>query len=378
MRLIASNLGRGAAGTLALLLAACGGQGMVQQTTLSAGGAVRGVEEVRYGEMPDGRPVHLYTLTNASGMRVGVTDYAGVITSIEVPDRNGVPANVILGFDSLGGYFRGAYVSSLIGRYGNRIQNASFTLDGQQYQLARNNGQNHIHGGPGGFHRQLWNGEPFESAEGVGVVLSYTSADGEEGYPGTLRTSVTYTLTDDNELVLDYRATTDRPTHVNLTHHAYFNLSGDHLQQVLDHELTLNASRFTPVDSTLIPTGEIASVEGTPLDFRNPTPIGARIDADHPQIRFARGYDHNFVVDGDGGSPRLAARVFEPGSGRVLEVVTTEPGIQVYTGYRQRRAIALETQHFPNSPNQPNFPSTVLRPGEEYRTTTIYRFDVRR
>ncbi len=351
---------------------------MVQQTGMSAAGSARALSTVRYGEMPDGPPVHLYTLTNARGMQVGVTDYAGVITSIVVPDRNGVPANVVLGFDSLGGYFRGAYTSSLIGRYGNRIKDASFTLDGQQYQLARNNGQNHIHGGPGGFHRQLWQAETFENAEGVGVVLSYTSADGEEGYPGTLRTSVTYTLTDDNELRLDYRATTDRPTHVNLTHHAYFNLSGDHDRQVLGHELMLNASRFTPVDSTLIPTGEIATVEGTPLDFRDATPIGARIDADHPQIRFGRGYDHNFVVDGEPGSLRLAARVYEPESGRVLEVLTTQPGIQIYTGYRQRRAIALETQHFPNSPNQPNFPSTVLRPGEEYHTTTIFRFDVRR
>ncbi len=349
---------------------------MVQQTTQAVEGAERGVETARFGEMPDGRPVHLYTLTNGSGMRVGVTDYAGVITSVEVPDRNGVPANVVLGFDSLGGYFRGAYVSSLIGRYGNRIQNASFTLDGQEYQLARNSGQNHIHGGPGGFHRQLWHSETFESAEGVGVVLSYTSPDGEEGYPGTLQTSVTYTLTDDNELVLDYLATTDRPTHVNLTHHVYFNLSGDHEREILDHELTMSASRFTVVDSTLIPTGEIASVEGTPLDFRQPTPIGARIDADHPQTRYGRGYDHNFVVDGEGDAPRLAAKVHEPGSGRVLEVLTTQPGIQVYTNFRQRRAIALETQHFPNTPNQPNFPSTVLRPGEEYRETTIFRFGV--
>jgi aldose 1-epimerase len=336
----------------------------------------RGVEQALYGSMPDGRPVHLFSLTNAVGTRVGISNYAGLITSVEVPDREGNVANVISGFDSLAEYLAGGSANAIIGRYANRIARGRVAIDGREYTLALNNGPHHIHGGPGGFQKKLWEARPFQTSRGVGVELSYISPDGEENYPGTLTTRVTYTLTDANELVLDYHATTDRPTVLNLTHHAYFNLSGDPERDILDHELMLNASTFTPADSTLIPTGEITSVEGTPFDFRRPTTIGARIDADHPQIRYGRGYDHNFVIDGDGSTPRLAARLRHPGTGRVIEVLTTEPGIQVYTGFRRRHAVALETQHFPDSPNQPNFPSTILRPGEEFRSTTIYRFAV--
>ena len=352
-----------------------------------------GVAREPFGTTHRGEAVSVYTLKNAHGIELRVLDYGGIILSLQVPDRSGRLDDVVLGFDSLGDYERGSpYFGALIGRYGNRIARGRLTLDGRTYTLATNNGPNHLHGGVRGFDKVVWTAAPFERGDSVGLVLNYTSSDGEEGYPGTLRATVTYTLTKANQLIFDYHATTDRATPVNLTQHSYFNLAGDGKGDILGHVVTLNADRFTPVDSTLIPTGEIRSVAGTPFDFRTPTAIGARIDRDDEQLRYGRGYDHNFVLNkgATGNEPTLAARVYEPTSGRVMEVATTEPGLQFYSGnfldgtlqgkrgvvYRHRYGFAMETQHFPDSPNKPAFPSTILRPGEEYRSRTIYRFGV--
>jgi aldose 1-epimerase len=354
-----------------------------------------------FGTTRGGKAVSVYTLKNARGIEVRVIDYGGIILSLRVPDRAGRFADIVLGFDSLADYERSSpYFGALIGRYGNRIAGGRFTLDGNTYTLARNNGPNHLHGGLKGFDKVVWEATPFERGgrDSVGLVLRYTSQDGEEGYPGTLRATVTYTLTNQNELIIDYEATTDRATPVNLTQHSYFNLGGDRSRDVLGHVVTLHADRFTPVDSTLIPTGEIASVRGTPFDFRMPTAIGARIAQDDAQLHRGRGYDHNFVLDKSGSAgpgpppatPALAARVEEPASGRVMEIYTTEPGLQFYSGnfldgtlrgkggavYGHRSGFAMETQHFPDSPNHPVFPSTILRPGQEYRSRTIYKFGV--
>jgi len=352
-----------------------------------------------FGMTHRGEAVSLYTLKNAHGMQAKVLDYGGIIVSLRVPDRNGRLDDVVLGFDSLGDYERGSpYFGAIIGRYGNRIARGRFTLDGRTYTLATNNGPNHLHGGVRGFDKVIWSVTPFQRSDSVGLVMNYTSPDGEEGYPGTLRATVTYTLTDKNEFIFDYQATTDRPTPVNLTQHSYFNLAGDGKGDILGHVVTLNADRFTPVDSTLIPTGEIKSVAGTPFDFRTSTAIGARIDRNDEQLRYGRGYDHNFVLNKGGrggkggieGDVTLAAHVYEPTTGRVMEISTTEPGLQFYSGnfldstlrgkqgvvYGHRSGFAMETQHFPDSPNKPAFPSTILRPGEEYRSRTIYRFGV--
>ena len=337
-----------------------------------------------------------YTLKNAHGMELRVLDYGGIIVSLAVPDRTGRVDDVVLGFDRLQAYERSSlYFGAIIGRFGNRIARGRFTLDGRTYMLATNDGPNHLHGGVKGFDKVVWKVSPFERQDSTGLVLRYTSPDGEEGYPGTLRTTVTYTLTDGNELIFDYEATSDRATPVNLTQHSYFNLAGDGRGDVLDHVLTLKAHSFTPVDSTLIPTGEIRSVAGTPFDFRAPTAIGARIGQDDEQLRYGGGYDHNFVLDKDRaeqrGAAMLAARVYEPSSGRLMEVFTTEPGVQFYSGnfldgmltgkrgtvYPRRSGFALETQHFPDSPNHPDFPSTILAPGREYRSRTLLRFGVR-
>ena len=345
-----------------------------------------------FGTTPDGKQATVYTLTNASGMEVRVTDYGGVILSISVPDREGTVEDVTLGFDELEPYTTGEspYFGALIGRYGNRIADGRFSLDGQTYTLATNNGPNSLHGGERGFDKRLWNAEPFETDSTAGLVLTRTSPDGEEGYPGALDVTVTYTLTDGDALVFDYEATTDEATPVNLTQHTYFNLAGPG-GDILGHELTLNAGAFTPVDSTLIPTGELRAVEGTPFDFRQPHPIGERIGSDDEQIRYGGGYDHNWVLDREGTDGLAeAARLYDPESGRVMEILTTEPGIQFYSGnfldgsltgkggavYDYRTGLALETQHFPDSPNQPDFPSTILRPGETYRSQTVYRFSV--
>ena len=350
------------------------------------------VNQAPFGVTPDGQQVSIYTITNDNGVEARVIDLGGIIVSLKVPDRNGDLDDVVLGFDSLEGYVEEhPYFGAIIGRYGNRIANGQFTIDGETYQLPVNNGPNSLHGGIRGFDKVVWDAEPFENERGRGLILSYTSADGEEGYPGNLQTRVTYTLTNDDELIFDYHAVTDKATPVNLTQHSYFNLAGDGSGDILDHQVMLNASRMTAVDNTLIPTGELRPVEGTPFDFREPTAIGERINADDEQLRFAGGYDHNFVIDGDeGDSLVLAARVHEPTSGRTLEVLTTEPGVQFYTGnfldgsltgkngavYEARTGFCLETQHFPDSPNQPSFPNTILRPGEEYRSTTVFRFGV--
>ena len=344
-----------------------------------------------FGTMPDGKTVELYTLTNTHGIQVRAITYGGIIVSVETPDKNGRLADITLGFDTLAGYLaKNPFFGALVGRYANRIGNAKFTLDGKEYPLAKNDGPNSLHGGLKGFDKVVWQGLSFEKGEEVGVVLKYTSADGEEGYPGTLHATVTYTLNDQNEFSIDYQATTDKATPINLTNHTYFNLTGEGSGTILGEELMLDADHFTPVDSTLIPTGKIASVKGTPLDFTKPTAIGARINDPNEQMVFGGGYDHNFVINRQGPGLALAARVYDPTSGRVLEVDTTEPGVQFYTGnfldgihgrhghiYNKRDAFCLETQHYPDSPNKSNFPSTILHPGQTYHSTTVWKFSTR-
>ena len=344
-----------------------------------------------FGRLPEGAEVDLYTLSNATGMEVRVINYGGIVTAIKVPDRSGTPADVVLGFDSLEGYVKNPpYFGAVVGRYANRIAKAQFSLDGKTYRLAATNGPNTLHGGVKGFDKAVWQAEPFDHDGQVGVALTHTSPDGEEGFPGTLSMRVTFTLSDANELSLDYSATTDKPTVLNLTHHDYFNLAGEGSGDVLAHELRINADRFTPVDATMIPTGKLADVAGTPLDFRMLTPIGAGIGSDDPQIKLGSGYDHNFVINHQGNDLALAARVEEPSTGRVLEVRTTEPGVQFYSAnfldgntgksgheYHNRGAFCLETQHYPDSPNHPEFPTTTLRPGEQFHSRTVYTFSVK-
>ena len=381
----------GTAGLLAL--AACARDDADPAAPPPPPGAAGGrVTAVPFGTTSDGEEASVYTLTNAHGMEVRVTNWGGVVLSISVPDREGTVEDVTLGFDTLAPYTTGEspYFGALVGRYGNRIADGRFSLDGQTYTLATNNGPNHLHGGERGFDKRLWTAEPFETDSTAGLVLTRTSPDGEEGYPGALDVRVTYTLTDDDALAFAYHATTDAATPVNLTQHTYFNLAGPG-GDVLGHELTLDAGAFTPVDSTLIPTGEVRPVAGTPFDFREPRAIGERIGADDEQLRYGGGYDHNWVLDRDGEAGLVrAARLYDPSSGRAMEVWTTEPGVQFYSGnfldgslagrggvvYGRRSGLALETQHFPDSPNQPAFPTTVLRPGETYRSRTVYRFSV--
>jgi aldose 1-epimerase len=343
-----------------------------------------------FGTMPDGTRVDVFTLKNGHGVEVRIITYGAAIASIKVPDRAGRFDDIVTGFDNLAGYLeRSRFFGAIAGRYANRIANARFTLDGKTYELAANNGKNHLHGGRRGFDKVVWKGTPFERDGNSGVTLSYVSPDGDEGYPGTLTATVTYTLTASDDLTLDYEATTDKATPVNLTNHSYFNLAGDGRGDILQHRLTIAADRYTPVDDTLIPTGELAPVSGTPFDFRQPTAIGARIDADAEQIRRGKGYDHNFVLNGSG--LRKAARLLDPSSGRTLDVATTEPGMQFYSGnnldgavgknghtYARRTSLCLETQHFPDSPNHATFPSTILRPGERFRSKTVFTFGVER
>ena len=352
-------------------------------------GGSASVEREPFGTMPDGTPVEMFTLKNAAGVEVRAITYGGIITSLRVPDRGGRLDDIVLGFDRLDDYLKDhPFFGAIIGRYGNRIAKGQFSLDGKTYKLATNNGPNHLHGGNKGFDKVVWKGEPIAGKNAVS--FSRTSPDGEEGYPGNLRVQVTYTLTDKNELAVDYRATTDKATIVNLTQHSYFNLAGQASGDILGHELLLNADRYTPVDETLIPTGEVAAVDGTPFDFRKPAAIGARIGQADPQLKNGLGYDHNWVLNRAGAGLQLAARVIEPKTGRTMEIRTTEPGIQFYSGnfldgkltgknkaqYTHRTGFCLETQHFPDSPNHPKFPSTTLRPGSEYRTTTVFSFGV--
>ena len=350
------------------------------------------VQKSFFGRTADGTAVDLYTLKNKNGVEAKITNYGGIVVSLTIPDRNGAFGDVVLGYDSLSSYVaNNPFFGCLVGRYGNRIAKGKFKLDGVEYKLAINNGPNHLHGGLKGFDKAVWNAEPVTEKEGAAVKLSYLSKDGEEGYPGNLAVTVVYTLTDSNALKIDYSATTDKPTPCNLTNHTYFNLSAGTTSDILGTELTVNADRMTPVDKTLIPTGELKSVEGTPFDFRKPVKIGARIDDKDEQVQFGGGYDHNFALNGEAGTLRLAAVASDSASGRVMEVFTTEPGVQFYTGnfldgsitgkngivYNKRSGFCLETQHFPDSPNNQDFPSTILKPGETYQTTTVYKFTVK-
>ena len=344
-----------------------------------------------FGTLPDCREVELYVLTNRPGMQASIATYGGIVTTLTAPDRRGHFADVVLGFDRLDPYLAGhPYIGAIVGRYANRIARGSFTLDGATYSLAINNDANHLHGGIEGFDKVLWRAHPRSTPDGPQLELSYVSADGEEGYPGRLDVTVTYTLTHDNALRIDYRAATDKPTPVNLTNHSYFNLAGQGNGSILDHRVSIEADRFTPIDAGLIPTGELRNVNDTAMDLREPITIAEKIDIDDKQLRLAGGYDHNWVLNKAEAELSIAARVSDPTTGRVMEVLTREPGVQFYTAnfldgglsgkegaaYTRRCALCLETQHFPDSPNKPDFPSTVLRPGDLYDTTTIYRFSI--
>jgi aldose 1-epimerase len=350
------------------------------------------VKKQSYGKMPDGTPVDLYLIANANGMEAHLTPYGGALVSLTAPDRHGALADVVLGMETLDGCrTQTAFFGALIGRYGNRIGGAQFPLEGKTYRLPANDGPNTLHGGPLGFDKQLWQAREVASTEGPAIEFTYVSKDGEEGFPGTLTAKVIYTLANKNELKIDYTATTDKPTVVNLTNHAYFNLKGAGEGDILGHQVTIDASRFTPVDATLIPTGELRAVKGTPFDFTKATAIGARIENDDRQIKFGKGYDHNWVLDKTGAGLTKAAEVYEPTTGRVMQVWTTEPALQFYTGnfldgtlhgkggkvYPRRGALCMETQHYPDSPNHPAFPSTELKPGATYHTTTVYSFSAR-
>jgi aldose 1-epimerase len=337
-----------------------------------------------FGKTPDGQEVELYTLSNTNGLKARITNYGAILVSLEVPDKNGKLADITLGFDTLEGYIpRHPYFGATVGRYANRIGGAKFKLNGVEYKLAANNGPNHLHGGIKGFDKVVWKVEDVTAeSETAMLKLSYLSKDGEEGYPGNLACTVTYTLTKDNELKIDYEAETDKATILNLTNHSYWNLAGQGNGDILSHELMLNADKYTPVDEGLIPTGEIKSVKESPMDFTKPMSIGSRIG------QVEGGYDHNYVLNSGGGSLTLCAKVYEPTSGRTMEIHTTEPGVQFYTGnfldgsitgksgkvYKKHYGFCLETQHFPDSPNKPSFPSVALKPGEKYTTATVHKF----
>ena len=359
-----------------------------------AAGAEHKVELSDFGKTSNGTTIYRYVLSNKKGMEAVVISYGATLVSLKVPDRTGKMADIVLGYDTVDGYEQGkSFFGGTIGRYGNRIAHGEFTLDGKAYHLPKNDGPNSLHGGTIGFNKRIWKGVDRSTADAQAVELSYTSPDGEEGYPATLKVTVTYTLpAESNELRIHYSATTDKDTVLNLTNHSYFNLTGDPSKNILDHLLLLHALKFTPIDSTLIPTGELRPVHGTPFDFTKPTAIGARINQDDEQLKFGKGYDHNWVLEkSKKAGPQLAAEVYEPTSGRVLEILTTEPGIQFYSGnfldgtakgkggvaYGHRTGFCLETQHFPDSPNHPKFPSTELKPGHTFRSTTVLRFSTR-
>jgi len=350
-------------------------------------GANAAVTKAPFGKTADGKSVEIYTLTGKNGVEAKISTFGATLVSLKEPDRNGKLANVVLGFDTVDPYVKGVpFYGATIGRYGNRIAQGKFTLDGKTYQLPTNDGPNSLHGGVKGFDKHLWKAEAVETKDGSALKLTYISADGEEGYPGQLTVHVTYTLRNDNALAIAYEAVTTKPTVVNLTNHTYFNLTGTPDKTILDHVLTIKADRITPVDKTLIPTGELKPVKGTPFDFTKPTAIGARIGADNEQLKFGKGYDHNWVLNSTG-KLATAAILEDPSTGRVLEVQTAEPGVQFYSGnfmdgkpagkgtvYKHRTGLCLETQHFPDSPNKPGFPSTVLRPGQTYHTETVLLF----
>ena len=344
-----------------------------------------------FGQDKDGIQVDIFTLRNSKGAEARISSYGGIVVSLKVPDRDGNLGDVVLGYEKLADYIKNSpYFGAMIGRYGNRIAKGRFTLDGKEYTLAVNNGPNALHGGLKGFDKVVWTPTIMATPDGTALELKYVSKDGEEGYPGTLSVTAVYTLTEDNALKLEYTATTDKDTVVNLTQHSYFNLAGK--GDILNHEVMISASKFTPVDSTLIPTGELRPVEGTPFDFRKPTAIGARIKQDDEQLKFGNGYDHNFVIDKAPGELGLMARVYEPTTGRVLEVLSTEPSLQFYSGnfldgsnkgkdgwvYQFRNAFCMEPQHYPDSPNHPDFPSVVLKPGQTYKNTIIFKFSVQK
>ena len=340
-------------------------------------------------KLPDGAAVDIYTMTNANGVSTSITTYGGRVVSVKVPDKKGTLGDIVLGFDTLDGYLaENPYFGALIGRYGNRIGKAQFKLDDKVYKLAANDGPNSLHGGVKGFDKVLWTAADVTTKDAPSIELRYVSKDGEEGYPGELTSIVTYTLTAQNELKIDYKATTTMNTVLNLTNHSYWNLAGQGEGDILSHHLMIAAGKFTPVDKTLIPTGELKSLDGSPLDFRNSTAIGERIDKDDEQLKFGKGYDHNFCIDGADGTLKRCAIVTDASTGRTMEVLTTQPGVQFYSGnfldgtlkgkggkvYAHRSALCLETQHFPDSPNKPDFPSSELKPGEEYKHTTVYKF----
>ena len=359
---------------------------------LSANGGTMKTEKKPFGKV-DGKDVELYTLTNAKGLTMSVTNYGGIVTSFMVPDKAGKMADIVLGYNDVASYVKNSpYFGALIGRYGNRIGKAKFTLDGKEYSLSVNNGENTLHGGNKGFDKVVWDAKEVKTADAVGLELRYVSKDGEEGYPGTLTVTATYWLTNNNEFKIDYHAVTDKATVVNLTQHNYWNLSGEGSGDILGEELMLNADKCTPVDAGLIPTGEITPVKGTPMDFTKAAVIGSRINADYEQLKFGKGYDHNWVLNQKKtGAMTHAATLYDPKSGRVMEVSTTEPAIQFYSGnfldgtiigksgkaYAFRNGLCLETQHYPDSPNKPKFPSTELKPGQTYATTTLYKFSAK-
>jgi aldose 1-epimerase len=367
------------------LVLSTGGLLVAQQKPSKAG-----VEQERFGAR-DGRPVILYTLKNSHGLEVHAMNYGGIIQAIRVPDRKGQFADIVLGHDTAEGYMPNPpYLGAIVGRYANRIANGTFTLDGKTYTLPKNDGPNTLHGGTTRtFDKVVWESQPLKDK--TGVAFEYLSKDGEEGFPGNLKVKVTYTLTDSNELVIDYEATTDKATPINVSQHSYFNLKGAGNGDILDHEVMLNADRFTPVDKNLIPTGELRAVKGTPFDFTASTKIGSRIEDNYEQLVLGHGYDHNFVLNRKGSGMTLAARVYEPTTGRVLEVSTTQPAVQFYTGnfldgtitgkeghvYKRRYGFCLETQHYPDSPNHPDFPTTILKPGETFHQTTAFKFSTK-
>jgi len=369
---------------LALIVLSC------QDKSVKKAGTM--IEKAIYGKLPDGREVFQYTLKNAAGVEVRIINYGAIVTTLKVPDRNGKLADIVLGYDSLAGYLGdNAYLGAIVGRYGNRIGKGKFKIDEQEYQVTVNDGANHLHGGKVGFNKVLWDAQVESSTTEPALALTYVSLDGEEGYPGTVTLTVTYTLTNENELRIDYEGTTDKPTILNPTHHSYFNLTGNPEETILNHELTIDAAKFTPVDAGLIPTGELADVASTPFDFNESEKIGLRINAQNEQLQFGRGYDHNWVLNSYDRTVHKVVTLYEPLSGRLMEVFTDQPGMQFYSGnflngtirgkngelYQHRTGLCLEAQCFPDSPNKPNFPSVILRPGQIYHQRTIYKFSIK-